>query len=136
VSREAAEKRLRTSAEPRISIADAAATASQRREDLHAGLREKLRRQSGMSESVMRDLLIETACSAAVEVIEGSARFRRCRASQAERDRLSMARVQLTRTLRLLGVEAKPSDALAAAPGASLADWTARQLADDAEEGE
>jgi hypothetical protein len=136
MSRLAPEKRLRTSAERSASVMESAAAACRRREDLHRNFIAKLEAELGASQSVLRLALIESAASAYLEVVELSSRFRRCRSSQAEQDRLSTARSQLNRTLRLLGVAAKPSDAPAAASEASLADWTARQLADDAEDGE
>ena len=95
-----ATKRQRHSA---MVLANTRATQARRRK-LADDFRARLLAEIGPGKSIAREALIDTAVSAYVEIVEISARFIHCRASGEAMSRLSIARGQLQRTLRMLGV--------------------------------
>jgi hypothetical protein len=74
-------------------------------------------------DGVARESLIEAAVSAHVEVTELSQRFYQCRANEDAMSRLSLARGQLARILRQLGLVTGPVEPVEEHAGAALEEW-------------
>jgi hypothetical protein len=97
-------------------LANVRATQARRRQ-IATDFRARLTAEIGPGTSIAREALIDSAVSAYTEIVEVSDRFLRCRASADAMSRLSIARGQLARTLRALGVErggSAPDDPMAA----------------------
>ena len=115
------ETRLRSEAVPSATRSQRVgrnnAETCERRERLAAEFTERLNAELGPSgASAMRDALVAAATSAYLEIVEGTSRFQRCRASAAQMERLSAVRSQLNRTLRLLGVKPRAANDTTNAP--------------------
>ncbi len=101
--------------------------AQARRRKIADDFRARLMAEVGPGASIAREALIDTAVSAYVEISETSARFLHCRASGDSLARLSIARGQLTRTLRLLGVAPNnAADDADTPPRGGIQDYLAR----------
>jgi len=74
-------------------------------------------------DGVARESLIEAAVSAHVEVTELSRRFYLCRANEDAMTRLSLARGQLARMLKQLGLTTASSEADDERAGTALEEW-------------
>jgi hypothetical protein len=89
----------------------------ERRATLAETFRAKIIEELGSgNDSVVRIALIESAVSAYLEITEISASYRRGKANQSALTRLGLARGQLARTLRMLGLGEPDTDEPTSAP--------------------
>lgn len=118
------EPRLRSEDVPSVDrsarVRESRARAERERAAMAADFRSRLTGELVIDGSAAQEWLILSAVSAAVEITVLNQRFIRCYAGPAAMGRLSNARAQLSRTLRMLGVTAKPKDARS---GSALADY-------------
>src|SRR5437016_3976782 len=113
--------RLRSEVEPDAGrsprVMKNRALAQQERMALARDFRERLTRDVSIDGSAAQAALIDAAVSAYVEISVVSARFLRCSATGDQMQRLSLARGQLTRALRLLGMAPRPTADARREPG-------------------
>lgn len=111
-----------------------AKAAEARRSAIAEDFRARLTAELGPSDSVAREALIDAATSAYTEIKEISSLFLRCRAGDAAMSRLSLARSQLTRALRLLAPAAsRSSDGSGGQPKGGIADYLAGRVPNEPE---
>jgi hypothetical protein len=108
-------------------VMEQAARVEARRMALAEQFRARLDAEA-LGSGIAREALIDSAVSCYVEISELSTRFMRGRASEKDQQRLGLARGQLYRLLRALGLVAcAPDDGGPSAPNGtgaeSLADW-------------